>query len=333
MYDENQIVQMKWNNNNKSWFESKGYIYTKRYDVFNVAAKDLPQTSKVRIIATCDYCGCEYETSFTVLMSGHKILAKDACPHCAGKKASEASKKKRAGKYIGMAREICNKYEYTLLTTEDDYTDVKMDVHFICPKHGEKTMMLDNLIHGHRCVDCSYEERGNNLKHDINYVKECIENVNGNKLLNPDDYKDTTTGNLNILCSCGNVFTTSFSNYTKRGVNTCYSCSCKESVGEKRIRESLEFYGINFEQEKRFDDCRDVKPLPFDFYLPNYNMIIEFDGQHHFEETHNRADYETTKRHDAIKNKYCEDNNINLLRIPYWDGSKIEEILTKELNL
>lgn len=296
-------------------------------------AKDLPLTSKVRIIVKCDYCGCEYETSFAVLMSGRKILTKDACPHCAGKKASEVSKNKRAGKYIGMAREICNRYGYTLLTTENDYTNVKMDAHFICPKHGEQIMMLDNLIHGHRCIDCSYEERGNNLKNDIDYVKECIESVNGNKLLNPEDYKDTTMRNLDILCSCGNVFTTSFSNYTKYGVNTCYSCSCKESVGEKRIREFLESCSINFEQEKRFDDCRDVKPLPFDFYLPNYNMIIEFDGQHHFEEIHNRTDYETTKRHDSIKNKYCENNNINLLRIPYWEGNHIKEILTKELNL
>lgn len=89
---------------------------------------------------------------------------------------------------------------------------------------------------------------------------------------------------------------------------------------------------IDFEQEKRFYDCRDVKPLPFDFYLPQYNLIIEFDGQQHFREVYNR-DFETTKKHDEIKNKYCEDNDIDLLRIPYWDGNDIEKIISTKLNL
>lgn len=332
MFDENQIVQMKWNGNNRKWFESKGYVYTNRYDVFDVVAKDLPLTSKCRVIAICDYCGNEYETSFTVLMNGRKVIDMDCCPHCTGKKASDVSRKKRAKKYIAMAQSICVQNGYTLLPTEDDYTEVKMDVHFICPKHGEQTMILDNLIRGHKCIDCSYEERGSNLKHDIEYVKECIESVNGNKLLNPEDYQDTHMRNLNILCSCGNVFTTSFSNYTKHGVNTCFSCSCKESVGEKRIHEFLELHNIAFEQEKRFEDCRDVKPLPFDFYLPEYNTIIEFDGNHHFEEN-GLGNHEITKQHDAMKNEYCDSHNIHLVRIPYWDGNRIEEILTKELNL
>lgn len=332
MYDRDQLVEVKWSGSNRKWFESKGYKYPKKYIKFFVKAKDLMPHSDKQINVICDYCGKEYKTQYALITNGRNILAKDACPHCAGKKASEVSKKKRAKKYIGIAHAICEENGYVLLTTEDDYTDVKMDVHFVCPKHGEQIMMLNNLIRGHKCIDCSYEKRGNNLKHDIEYVKECIEGVNGNKLLNPEDYKDTSTHNLNILCSCGNIFTTSFSNYTKHGVNTCYSCSCKESVGEKYIREFLESHNIDFEQEKRFDDCRDTKPLPFDFYLPYYNAIVEFDGQHHFEET-GCGGYETTKHHDEIKNRYCEDNGIMLIRIPYWEGHYIEEILTKELNL
>lgn len=332
MYNENQLVQMKWNNNNKKWFESKGYMYTHSYDMFNVAAKDLPLTSKCRIIATCDYCGNKYETSFAVLMNGRKIISKDCCSCCTGKKTSEVSYKKRAKKYIDIAQSVCKDNGYILLTTEDEYTDVKMFVRFICQKHGEQTMMLDNLIRGHKCKDCSYEERGNNLKHDIGYVKECIENINGNKLLNPEDYKDATTHNLNILCSCGNVFTTSFSSYMRHGVDTCFSCSCKESDGEKIIHKFLESHNIDFEQEKRFDDCRDIKPLPFDFYLPKYNLVIEFDGQHHFKDV-GRGDYEKTKRHDKLKDKYCDDNNIDIIRIPYWDGHNIESILADKLNL
>ncbi len=333
MFDENQIVQVRWNNSNREWYESKGYVYTKRNDSFDVKVVDLSLRSNAKIKAICDYCGEEYNACFVVLMDGRKVIKKDCCSKCTGKKTSDVTKMIRAKKHIGLAAEICNDNNYILLTTVDDYIDVKMDIAFICPKHGRQTMMLDNLIRGHKCKDCSYEERAKNLRHDIKYVKEYIESINGNKLLNPEDYKDTFTRNLNIQCSCGNIFTTSFSNYSKHGVDTCYSCACKESVGEKYIREYLESNKIEFIQEKRFDDCRDNKPLPFDFYLPDYNLCIEFDGQHHYNPIFGEEHHESTVRHDRIKNQYCEYNNISLLRIPYWDGHNIENIISKQLNL
>ena len=98
------------------------------------------------------------------------------------------------------------------------------------------------------------------------------------------------------------------------------------------IRKILEDNHIAFEREKSFSDCRDTKPLPFDFYLPNYNLCIEFDGQHHFEDR-GFGNLEITKKHDEIKNQYCQNNNINLLRIPYWNGNDIEKIIYKQLNL
>lgn len=332
MFNRYQTVKIKWNNTNREWYESKGYIYTKRYDSFDVLAKDLSPRSNAKIKALCDYCNKEYDACFVTLMDGRKIISKDCCPNCSGKKSSEVSRMKRAKKYIGLAQDVCDKNGYILMTTVEEYVDVKMDVEFICHKHGIQTMMLDNFIRGHKCKPCSYEERGNNLRHDIQYVKEYIENVNGNKLINPEDYEGTLIQNLNIQCSCGNVFTTSFTNYSRHNVNTCFSCSCKESLGEQRIRKFLESINVCFEQEKRFDDCRDVKPLPFDFYIPKNNLIIEFDGKHHFEET-GFGNHESTKRHDKIKNQYCNDNGIDLLRIPYWNGNDIEKIISDKLNL
>lgn len=71
-----------------------------------------------------------------------------------------------------------------------------------------------------------------------------------------------------------------------------------------------------------FDDCRDINLLPFDFYLPDYNLCIEYDGIHHFEINEyfggvDRLKY--TKKHDKIKNIYCKLNNIKLIRISYKD--------------
>lgn len=330
MIDMNQIVKVRWNPSNRKWYECKGYKYTKQRDEFEVFVKDLSYAAKVRINVICDYCGEEYDAWFYSVMYGREKYPKDCCANCTGKKSSDVSRMKRARKKIGCARKICDELGYIFVTTEDEYIDVHMDVVFICPIHGIQTMMLDNFLRGHKCIKCSYEYRASGLRYSQDYVKESIESVNDNKWLNYGEYTDIFNHNLTILCSCGNKFITSFANYTKHGVMMCYSCSCKESSGERRIRDFLEQNNIKFEQEKRFDDCRDKKPLPFDFYLPDYNLIVEFDGRHHYEDI-GFVNYEITVMHDNIKNDYCKSHNINLLRIPYWEWHNIESILKEKL--
>ena len=76
--------------------------------------------------------------------------------------------------------------------------------------------------------------------------------------------------------------------------------------------------------------------MPFDFYLPDYNLLIEFDGIQHYEIRGHFGGYDgfvDTKIRDTIKNIYCKDNNIDLLRIPYWDYKNIENILVNKLKL
>ena len=331
MYDENQIVHIRWNNTNEDWYKSKGYKFTGRNNYFDVYAKDLSPHSSAKINVTCDYCGSDYQTQFALITSGRKTIKKDCCPKCTGVKASEVSHDKRAHRAIGKAKDICERFGYTLLTTTNDYRDLNMIAKFICPKHGKQSMLLDNLIHGHECLCCSYEKRGNKLKHSIDHIKSDIESINGNILLNPNDYSGVFDRNLRIKCSCGNIFITSYANYMNAGVTRCHRCSCKESSGEKIIREFFEKNNIAYEQEKRFKDCRDTKPLPFDFYIPSKCTIVEFDGQHHYKAIRGYDSLAKTQKHDKIKNEYCEKHNIRLIRIPYWEGHNINEILTKTI--
>ena len=330
MLDENQIVKVKWNGMNKKWYEEKGYKYTKSSEEFEVLVKDLPPSARIRVNMICDYCGSEYNSWYYAVMYGRKAYPKDACSHCASKKSNEINREKRAKKYIGAVRQICEELGYILLTTEDEFTDVKMQIKFICPIHGNQSVILNNFLHGHYCYKCGWKNIGNALRHTQDYVKQCIESINNNKWINYGEYINSNEHNLIIQCSCGNIFTTCLASYIRAGVNTCYSCSCKESDGEKIIRLFLEDNNINYEQEKRFDDCRDKKSLPFDFYLPDYNLIVEFDGKHHFDNT-GRGDHEITVKHDKIKNEYCKSNNIDILRIPYWDKQNIEKILKENL--
>jgi hypothetical protein len=57
---------------------------------------------------------------------------------------------------------------------------------------------------------------------------------------------------------------------------------CKASNGELALYTVLERLGVDYEPEKRFEDCRDKRSLPFDVFVPSHRLLIEFDGEQHF---------------------------------------------------
>lgn len=131
--------------------------------------------------------------------------------------------------------------------------------------------------------------------------------------------------------------------YSRAGPNSTGCPTCNKSKGETAVREFLIKLGETFTEQKTFNDCRGAKrPLPFDFYLPERTLCIEYDGEAHFSDSswyegkfrggHGPEDFVDLQRHDAIKTNYCLANNIKLIRIPYWDIGRISEILTKELG-
>lgn len=112
---------------------------------------------------------------------------------------------------------------------------------------------------------------------------------------------------------------------------------CCESKGEKRVRMYLENLNIYFEPQFEFDDLLSGKgnPLRFDFSLFYNNkilLLIEYDGEFHYRKIYEEDGHEVIVEHDKRKNKYCEENNIPLLRIPYWEFNNIESILKDELT-
>jgi very-short-patch-repair endonuclease len=93
--------------------------------------------------------------------------------------------------------------------------------------------------------------------------------------------------------------------------------------------------GVHFVRQKRFPNCRDKYTLPFDFYLPHYKTCIEYDGIHHRKGfwKFGGKDLPDIKRKDAIKTRFCEENEIKLVRIPDTDINRIEQLLLKKLTM
>jgi len=112
----------------------------------------------------------------------------------------------------------------------------------------------------------------------------------------------------------------------------------QRSFGEYYIKQFLDYNQINYTKEKTFLDCVNGKnnKLRFDFFLNDYNVLIEFQGKHHYMPVnkHNRAKqvHKKTVLHDQIKRQYCRDKNIILIEIHYLDLNNIFDILMEELN-
>lgn len=334
MLIENQKIEVFWSNKIKSYYISKGYEYTKRNAPFLVQATDLFPGSKNSVKLVCDNCGSEFLSPFNSHYSRNEHGEKDLCRSCAALKGHNKTKKQRAKMCFDKLRSICNENEYELITKEEDYENSTMSIEFKCKKHGTQIMALTNLLGGHKCIDCSYESRGKNFRNSPDYVEQVINSINGNKLLNKEDYIGSNVRNLKVLCGkCGkHTFLVSFSDYYNVKVHQCRSCSSSESVGEKKIADYLDSCAIQYVREKKFDDCRDKRALPFDFYVPEYNLTIEFDGQHHYFDIWGTENFKRTQHHDKIKDQFCKDNGISMLRIPYWEGRNVDKLIGDKLS-
>lgn len=333
MFDENQLVETRWNSKTKKYYEDKGYVYTGMHTPLFVKAKDLKPTSREQVDIICDMCGKHLKVRYNDYYGRNHDI--DACCECGKKKSGITRKQNCSITSIAKASEICKEYGCTLITKPNEYVGKDTVIEIFCPKHGVQHQPISSVL-GNKtaCPECGYERRVSKNTYSCEYVESYINGINGNVLLNPDEYVGSKVKNLKIKCgSCGNVYITDFQTYKHFGLShRCKECTKKESKPELLIRKFLTSNNIMFEQEKRFDDCRDALPLPFDFYLEDYNLLIEFDGQQHYKPVPNR-DYETTVKHDNIKNEYCASHNIDLLRIPYWEVDNIEEILKDKLCL
>lgn len=128
--------------------------------------------------------------------------------------------------------------------------------------------------------------------------------------------KDTGEAIWKCQCDCGKIIFVK--GYELRSGQS--SCGClNSSNGAIKIIEILNQNNISFETEKYFSDCKDINSLPFDFYVNN-KYLIEFDGKQHFQPIEHfggEEAFQKRKQHDQIKNEYCKNNNIPLIRIPY----------------
>jgi hypothetical protein len=219
-----------------------------------------------------------------------------------------------------------NKYDYS----KSVYTNAFNKLIIICPEHGEfKTTARNHYYKGYGCKKCGYRNPYN--KHNTEYFIEQAVSIHGDKY----DYSAVQYNGCDkhviIICKKHNKFSQQASSH----INGHGCRKCGASTGEKLINTILTNYNINFVHQKMFKDCINPKTngkLKFDFYLPDINACIEFDGYQHFAPVKywgGNANLEKTQYRDQVKNDYCTNNNISLLRIKY--NENVEKVVNNFL--
>lgn len=214
----------------------------------------------------------------------------------------------------------------------------------VCPECGyEDKIRIGNLSRfGFVCNGC-YEKKYGRKRAPRGYwnkdtmVEYLNKNYVGYKLL--DIQEANTDECLKVFIKCPNdkhhpywaYWTNIISGYT------CSLCYLEDSMshGEHMAESILKMHNINFNSQKRFDDCRDKYTLPFDFYLPDYNLIIEIMGEQHEHPVNYFGGEEAFKKciqHDKMKRDYLKINNINILDIWYYDFDKMEELILNKIQ-
>lgn len=197
------------------------------------------------------------------------------------------------------------------------YINDKTKLNLECDNGHYFSMTYSHFKEGHRCPYCN-----GGSKFDYEYVKNYIEKEGYSLISN--NYTNVYE-KLIIKCNKGHKYEVNFHNF-----RTGYRCPyCNESKGEGNIAKILDKYNIKYIRQYKFKDCKNIFALPFDFYLSDYNICIEYDGQQHFKPLDffgGQESYEKIIKNDDIKNTYCKNNNIKLLRITYLDKN-IEDII------
>lgn len=255
------------------------------------------------------------------------------CPYCGGEKSWRGRQRVN----IRDIREAFAKRGYTLL--DDKYINAHTKLHYRCKKHPDKDLFIswNNFKNGRGCKYCAIDERAKNKRVPKHIIVQKCEELEYQYV---DSYYVDSVLYVQYICKKHEQYGVqkiSWSNL-RAGQRCRY---CQNSKGEEMICNVLKQHGVDFYTQWSFDDCRYCLPLKFDFWLPSYNCIIEYDGEQHFQPVQfggisveqAKERLHDTQIRDNIKNQYCQHHNIDLIRIPHWEKDNIEKILCDKLNI
>lgn len=314
---QKEKLSISFSNTQDQFIEKAKQVHGNKWDYSLVRYKN--NKTKVKII-------CKEHGIFKQQPDSH--LSGSKCPICS-KKVISIKNTLTTEQWAEKASKIHNnRYNYS----KSIYIGSKKKITIICNKHGEFEQLAGQHLLGSKCKGCIKEEKRAIYAFSLKEFIEKAQNIHKDKY----DYSEVEYVNahtkIKIKCKeCDNIFqqTPSCHIYQKNGCP-----KCKESRGEIAIRGWLDFNNIKYISQKTYKDLyykNKKRKLKFDFYLPDHNTCIEFNGLQHYKSIEyfgGEESFKDQKIRDAIKKEYCKNNRIGLLEIRYNQINEIENILS-----
>lgn len=306
----------------ETFVEKATKVHGNKYDYSNTVYT----ASKASVNIVCPIHG-EFIQKATDHMSGR------GCPKC-GRAIVEASRRFTLDDFVQKSKAVHgHKYDYSKV----QYSGIMKKVTIICPIHGEFQQIANDHVSGYGCAKCGRELAATKYTITTDEFIKAAKSVHGDRY----DYSKTVyIGNKKkviIICLTHGEFLQTPHEHLDR----CGCPKCKRSIGEELVESYLKSHRLWYKWQYRDARCVVKRELPFDFAIfsdkgcKHLQTIIEFDGALHYKAVGffgGEDGYERTKKYDAIKTQFCTDNNIPLIRIPYYEIDNIAEILDRELN-
>jgi len=284
-----------------NFIDKSNQIHNNKYD-YSLSIFQHPR-SKIKIICNNHNQSYEFEQE-----PYFHIIYKRGCNKCSQELTSKNIMKDKVllNEFINRANKVHNnKYDYSKV----NFNITKDIITIICNEHNEFQQQVMMHLLGRGCSKCSQR---------YNYTTE--EYINLCKERNSYDYDYskvkyiTSDNDIILICNKPNhgEFTTRASSHLSKGVG-CPKCKNKTENILYNFILDLE-YNIQFQYKVEW--CKNKKYYPFDFYLPDLNLIIEVDGKQHFQNiTKWNSNYKFQQLKDSYKMKCANNNNIKIIRI------------------
>lgn len=192
-----------------------------------------------------------------------------------------------------------DKYDYNLVEYKNNRTKVKIK----CDEHGIFLTKPNTLLSGSRCPTCGREHsakiRAKLQKKSTEQFIEEVEKALGNTFdYSKVNYINNKT-NIEIICKRHGSFWQRPDHHVK---DFCGCPKCNASGPEQVIINYLDSNNINYEFQKTFKKCKFIKELPFDFYIPDANLLIEYQDEQHYKKMRfEGSDLTRRQKYDKIK--------------------------------
>lgn len=280
-----------------------------------------------RVEYNCDYCGKPFMITKSRVEQVERGERKGL--YC----CSQCAKDVQKPKWVDIVF-LFKEYDYELLS--DKYINARTKLDYVCNKHRDKgiqSVTYGNLKYGFGCKYCGDERTVEARRLPFEEVKQIFESTD--KILLDQPYINAHTP-LAYICKRHPEVGVQYMDAENARKQYCPYCNLIK--GEYKIMQYLIKNNITFDGHKTYDDLFGIKggKLSYDFYLPEYNLLIEFQGEQHERPVDffgGEEQFKIQLEHDKRKRNYAMSNDIGLLEIWYYDFNNIEDILNSRLNL